>query len=58
MYVYMVTKYRLMSVSEWEYKTMFQIIGYILFILITVASCVGAAVVGTIIGVKEEDINK
>jgi hypothetical protein len=37
---------------------MFQIVGYILFIIITVASCVGAAVVGTIVGVKEEELTK
>lgn len=32
---------------------MFQIIGYITFILITVASIIGAAVVGTITGIKQ-----
>ena len=35
---------------------MFQIIGYIIFIIITVASCVGAAVAGTITGMKQNDI--
>lgn len=34
---------------------MFQIIGYIIFILITVASCMGAAVAGAIVGSKEEE---
>lgn len=37
---------------------MFQIIGYIIFILITVASCIGAAVLGTITGIKQGDLNK
>lgn len=41
---------------------MLQIISYISFIIITVALCMGAAVVGTITGIKEnefmEDINK
>lgn len=41
---------------------MLQIIGYITFILITAASVIGAAVVGTITGIKQneltEDINK
>jgi Flp pilus assembly pilin Flp len=40
---------------------MLQIIGYIAFIIITVASCVGAAVVGTMTGIKQnemEDQNK
>lgn len=35
---------------------MFQIIGYITFILITVASIIGAAVVGTITGIKQNDL--
>ena len=35
---------------------MLQIIGYITFILITVASCMGAAVIGTITGIKQNDI--
>lgn len=35
---------------------MLQIIGYIIFILITVASCMGAAVLGTITGIKQNDI--
>ena len=34
---------------------MLQIIGYIIFIIITVASCVGAAVVGTVTGNKEKE---
>jgi hypothetical protein len=34
---------------------MLQIIGYIAFIIITVASCVGAAVAGTITGSKQND---
>lgn len=34
---------------------MFQIIGYITFILITVASIIGAAVVGTITGIKQNN---
>ena len=34
---------------------MFQIIGYITFIIITVASCIGAAVVGTITGIKQNE---
>lgn len=36
---------------------MFQIVGYITFILITVASCMGAAVLGTITGIKERNLN-
>ena len=35
---------------------MFQIVGYIIVIIITVASCVGAAVAGTITGVKQNDL--
>lgn len=35
---------------------MFQIIGYIIFIIITVASCMGAAVAGAITGMKQNDI--
>ena len=34
---------------------MFQIIGYITFIIITAASCIGAAVVGTITGIKQNE---
>ena len=37
---------------------MFQIIGYIVFIIITVALCMGAAVVGTITGIKQDDATK
>ena len=35
-----------------------QIIGYIIFIIITVAACVGAAIAGTITGIKQDEINK
>lgn len=35
---------------------MIQIIAYITFIIITVASCMGAAVVGTITGSKQNDL--
>jgi hypothetical protein len=35
---------------------MLQIIGYIAFIIITVALCMGAAVVGTITGIKQNEI--
>jgi hypothetical protein len=38
-----------------------QIIGYIIFIIITVAACGGAALAGTITGIKQnemEDQNK
>lgn len=34
---------------------MLQIIGYITFILITVASVIGAAVAGTVTGIKENE---
>ena len=37
---------------------MSQIIGYITFILITAASVIGAAVLGTITGIKEGEIKK
>ena len=41
---------------------MFQIIGYIAFITITVGACICAAVLGTITGIKQnglmEDLNK
>ena len=41
---------------------MFQIIGYITFIIMTAASVIGAAVLGTITGIKQnqltEDIKK
>lgn len=36
---------------------MFEIIGYIAFIIITVAVCVAAAVAGTITGIKQNDQN-
>jgi hypothetical protein len=35
---------------------MLQIIGYITFILITAALCMGAAVVGTITGIKQNEL--
>lgn len=47
-----------MNIKKGGYKTMFQIIGYITFILITVASCVGAAVIGTITGIKQGELKK
>jgi hypothetical protein len=34
-----------------------QIIGYIIFIIITVAACGGAAIAGTITGTKQDDQN-
>lgn len=37
---------------------MLQIIGYITFILITAASIIGAAVLGTITGIKQEEATK
>ena len=37
---------------------MLQIIGYIAFIIITVGACIGAAVVGTYTGIKQDHINK
>lgn len=35
-----------------------QIIGYIIFIIITVAVCGGAAIAGTVTGIKQDEINK
>jgi putative Mn2+ efflux pump MntP len=37
---------------------MLQIIGYIAFIIITVGACIGAALLGTIAGLKEEEMTK
>ena len=37
---------------------MLQIIGYITFILITAASVIGAAILGTITGIKENEIKE
>ena len=37
---------------------MLQIIGYIAFIIITVGACIGAALLGTITGIKEEELTK
>lgn len=37
---------------------MFQIIGYIVFITLTVGACIGAALLGTIAGIKEEELTK
>lgn len=34
------------------------LIGYIAFIIITVAACGGAAIAGTITGIKQNDQNK
>ena len=36
---------------------MLQIIGYIAFIIITVAVCGGAAIAGTIAGIKQDERN-
>lgn len=37
---------------------MLEIIGYIVFITLTVGACIGAALLGTIAGVKEEELTK
>ena len=37
---------------------MLQIIGYIIFVIITAASVIGAAALGTITGIKEGEIKK
>lgn len=37
---------------------MLQIIGYIIFIIATAGACIGAALLGTIAGLKEEEMTK
>lgn len=37
---------------------MFEIIGYIIFIIITAAACGGAAIAGTITGMKQNDLSE